>query len=135
MGQVTNTPHIASSEEYGLESVAFPPGYNVGISVGNCSFIAIRTTSNTTYVVRGDKACSLPVTANTSPGNARLKLAKERAITQSKRTKLVLSLPRVHLVKVRHQQAQQEGEGLRLWVADIYGGFTAFVINCLCLEL
>ena len=42
--------HIASNEAYGRLSVAFEPGYNIGLRVGNCSFTAIRTSSNTTSV-------------------------------------------------------------------------------------
>ena len=45
------TRHISSNEAYGRGSVAFEPGYNVGISVGNFPFTAIRTTSNTTSVL------------------------------------------------------------------------------------
>ena len=67
--------HILSNEAYGFGSVAIEPGYNVGITMGNCSFTAIRTTSNTTSTP-GARVRSLPVTADTSTRNSGLKSQK-----------------------------------------------------------
>ena len=66
---------MASNKAYGRGSVAFEPGYNVGMSVGNYSLTAILTTSSTTSVP-GDKTRSLPVIADTSTRNSRLKSEK-----------------------------------------------------------
>ena len=70
---------MASNEAYGHGSVAFEPGYNVGMSVGNCSLTTILTASNTT-VVPGDKTRSLhrisvlpfPTSLNKSDGTQQL---------------------------------------------------------------
>ena len=62
--------HMASNEAYGRGSVAFETGYNIDMSVGNCSLTAILTTSNTTSVA-GDKTRLLPVTDDTSTRNSR----------------------------------------------------------------
>ena len=70
--QVTKAFHMASKEAHGRGSVAFEPGYSVGMSVGNCSLSAILTTFNNTSVP-GDKIRSLSVTADTSKRNSRLK--------------------------------------------------------------
>ena len=67
--------HMASNEAHGRGFVAFEPGYNVGMSAGNCSLIAILTTSNTTSTP-GEKTRSPPVTADTSTRNSRLKSEK-----------------------------------------------------------
>ena len=64
--------HIISNEAFGFRSEAKEPGYNVVIKVGNCLFTAIRTTSNITSIP-GAKTRSLPITANTSTRNSRLK--------------------------------------------------------------
>ena len=68
--------HLASNEAYGRESVAFEPGYSVGMRVENYSFTAIRATSNITSVP-GDKTRSLPVAVDTSTRNSRLKSEKD----------------------------------------------------------
>ena len=57
--------HIASKVPKGLGSVAITPGYNVGITLGYCSFNAIRTTSKP-ISVPGAKARSVPVAADTT---------------------------------------------------------------------
>ena len=67
--------HIASKVPKGLGSVAITPGYNVGIKLGYCSFTAIRTTSKTVSVP-GAKARSVPVAADTTTRNYRLKSRK-----------------------------------------------------------
>ena len=75
-----NAFRIASNEAYRLRFVAFEPGDNVGIRVGNCSFTAIRTISNTTSDP-GTKTGSLSVTADTSTRNSRLKFPKGVSLT------------------------------------------------------
>ena len=70
-----NTFHILSKEAYGFGPVAIDPGYKVGIKEGNCSFTAILTTSKTTSTP-GARVRSLPVTADTSTRNSRLKSQK-----------------------------------------------------------
>ena len=50
--------HIESNEAYGPGSVAIEPGYKVAIKVGNSSFPAIRTTSNTTSTPRAKRSRS-----------------------------------------------------------------------------
>ena len=73
--------HILSNEAYGFGSVAIEPGYKVGINDGNCSLTAIRTTSNTTSTP-GARVRSLPVTADTSTRNSRLKSQKASPCTR-----------------------------------------------------
>ena len=70
-----NTFHISSNEAYGFGPVAIEPGYQEGINNGNCSFTAILSTSKTTFTP-GAKVRSLPVTADTSTRNSRLKSHK-----------------------------------------------------------
>ena len=55
--------------------VAIEPGYKIGINDGNCSFAAILTTSETTSTP-GARVRSLPVTADSSTQNPRLKSQK-----------------------------------------------------------
>ena len=64
--------HILSKEAYGFGSVAIEQGCKAGINDGNCSFTAILTTSKTTSTP-GARVRSLPVTADTSTRNSRLK--------------------------------------------------------------
>ena len=90
-------------------SVAFEPGYNVGISVGNCSLTAMLTTSSTTSAP-GDKTRSLPVTADTNTRNSRLEPEKGVPLHTPILFNLVQPSP---VSTLRHEQASQEGEGLR----------------------
>ena len=94
---------MASNEAYGRGSVAFEPGYNVGLIFGNCPLTAILTTSNTTSVP-GDKTRSLPVTADTSTRNTRLNSEKYVPI-HVKSMQLSIAFPRVDPVEVCHEQA------------------------------
>ena len=75
--------HMTFNEDYDRGSVAFEPGYNVGMSVGNCSLTAILTTFIITSVP-GDKTRSLPVTTDTSTRNSRLKSGKACRYTLQK---------------------------------------------------
>ena len=68
-----NAFDILSNEAYGFGLV--DPGYKVGIKDRNCSFTAILTTSKTTSTPEA-RVCSLPVTADTSTRNSRLKSQK-----------------------------------------------------------
>ena len=103
--QVTkSSPHSIYRGER-PRSVAFEPGYNIGMGVENCSLTAIRTTFNTTSVP-GDKTRSLPAVAvDTSTRNSRLKSEKGVLVTHSKIRQLSIALPCVDPVKVLHEQA------------------------------
>ena len=83
---------MASNEAHGRGSVAFEPGYNVGMIFETCSLIAILTTPNTASVPR-DKIRSLPVTAETSTRNSRLKSEKGVSLHVPKVLNLVQPSP------------------------------------------
>ena len=78
-----NAFHISSNEAYDFGPVAIEPGYKVGINDGNCSFTAILTTSKTTSTP-GARVRSIPVTADTSTRNSRLKSQKGRPVAHAK---------------------------------------------------
>ena len=75
MRKVTQRPLHSVLRGVWPRFVSFEPGYNVGISVRNCTFTIIRTTANITYV-SGDKTLSLPVTADANTRNCRLQSGK-----------------------------------------------------------
>ena len=103
--------HIAYIATCGLGSVAFEPGYAVGITIGNVSFTAIRTISNTRSVP-GRKISSLPIIANTITQNFRMK--SEMGV--------LLHSPKVcNSGQVCCQQAHQEHEGLRSRLSPLHG--------------
>ena len=62
------------------------------VNVGNCSFTAIRTTSNTTSTP-GARTRSLPVTADTSTRNSRLKSQKDVPVQTPKLCNFVYPSP------------------------------------------
>ena len=95
--------HVASNEAYGRGSATFEPGYKVGIRVGNCSLTAILTTFNTTSIP-GDRARSLPETADSYTRNSRVK-CKEACRYPLQSMQLGVALPRVDPVEARHEQA------------------------------
>ena len=70
-----NAIHILFKEAYGFGSVTIALGNIVGINDGNCLFTAILTTSNTKSTPRA-RVRSLPVTADSSTQNPRLKSQK-----------------------------------------------------------
>ena len=72
---------ISSKEAYGFGPVAVEPGHNVGFNDGNCSFTAILTTCKPTSTP-GARVPSLPVTADTSTRNSRLKSQKASPCTR-----------------------------------------------------
>ena len=67
--------HMASKVPNDLGTVAKAPGYSVGIKLGYCSLIAIRTTSKITCT-SCVKTRSVPVAADTTPLNSRRKSQK-----------------------------------------------------------
>ena len=106
-----NAFHIFPKEAYGLGSVAIEPGYDVGINDETCSSTAILTTSKTTSTP-GARVRSLPVTADTSRRNSRLK-RKEASSCTRQNMQTCVALPRVDTVEVRHQATPQENKGLQ----------------------
>ena len=73
--RVSKANHMAFKVPYGLDTVAKPPVYCVGIRLGYCSLTPMRTTARTTSIP-GAKPRSVPVAAATTPQNARLKSQK-----------------------------------------------------------
>lgn len=104
--------HIASIEAYGLGSLAFEPGCNVGIKVGNFSLTAFQTTLSTIRAP-GIKKSFAPRSCPHDRVKLPTAIDKGRAITHVQNFQLSVSLSSIYPVKVRHQLAQQEGESVR----------------------